>query len=106
VSGTNGHGRPGADAAVAATRPVMLIRYRPGVTGETARTVHVVPLPTNGQAGAVSAVCGAVLMLTDIETVTPGAGMPCTMCVLNHVTGTTQAVEPFTDSAGPGLAPR
>ena len=106
MSGTNGHGGPGADAAVAAARPVVLARYRPGVTGETARTVHVVPLPTNGQAGAVSAVCGAVLMLTDIETVTPGAGMPCTMCVLNHVTGTTRAVEPFTDSAGQGLAPR
>jgi hypothetical protein len=106
VSDTNGHRRPGADAAVAATRPVMLVRYRPGVTGETARTVHIVPLPTNGQAGAVSAGCGAVLILTDIETVTPGQGMPCTMCVLNHVTGTTRAVEPLAidpGNAGPGL---
>jgi hypothetical protein len=92
---------------VAATRPIMLVRYRPGVTGETARTVHIVPLPTNGQTGAVSAVCGAVLILTDIETVTPGQGMPRTMCILNHVTGTTQAVKPLADgpdSASPGLA--
>jgi hypothetical protein len=85
----------------------MLVRYHPGVTGETARTVHVVPLPTNGQAGAVSAVCGAILIPDNIETVTPGQGMPCTMCVLNHVTGTTQAVETLTsnpNNAGPGLA--
>jgi hypothetical protein len=82
VSDTNGHRRPGADAAVAATRPIMLVRYRPGVTGETARTVHIVPLLTTGQTDAASAVCGAVLILDDIETVTPGQGMPCTMCIL------------------------
>jgi hypothetical protein len=76
VSGTNGHGRPGAEAAVAATRPIMLVRYRPGVTGETARTVHIVPVPTNGQADAASAVCGAVLILTDIGRVAGGTFTP------------------------------
>lgn len=75
-------------------RPVVLVRYRPGVASETARTVHVVPLPTDSQAGLVGALCGAALMLADIETVTPGEGMPCTLCVLIHVRGTAVAAEP------------
>ena len=107
MSGTNGHGGPGADAAVAAARPVMLVRYRPGVTGETARTVHMVPLPTDRQAGAVGALCGAALVLDDIETVTPGQGMPCTLCILNQTLSTVQAGEPPAGdpgSAGAGLA--
>jgi hypothetical protein len=106
VSGANGHGDLGADAAVAAARPVMLVRYRPGVTGETARTVHVVPLPTDRQAGATGALCGATLVLDDIETVTPGQGMPCTLCLLNQTLSPLQAGEPPTGnpgSAGAGL---
>ena len=47
VSVSNGH-RGLGDVVVA--RPVMLVRYRPGVSGETARIVHVVPLPTDGRA--------------------------------------------------------
>ncbi len=80
VSASNGHGGPGGGVAVTGSRPVVLLRYRPGVVGETARTVHVVPLPpmgrraTDGQAGAVSALCGARLMLTDVEPVTPWRG--------------------------------
>ncbi len=74
MSATDGHGGPGAGAAVAAARPVVLVRYRRGVTGETARTVHVVPLPTDGQAGAVGSLCGTALLLDDIETVNPGEG--------------------------------
>lgn len=68
---------------MAAARPVVLVRYRSGVTGETARVVHVVPLPTDEQAGTVGAMCGAVLALKDIETVTPGVGMPCLVCVVS-----------------------
>jgi len=102
MSGTNGHGGPGADAAVAAARPVVLVRYRRGVTGETARTVHVVPLPTDGQAGAVGALCGAALLLEDIETVSPGQGMPCTLCVVTQALGTLPSGSP--GSAGVGLA--
>lgn len=83
MSASTGQGGRGAGAAAAA-RPVVLARYRPGVVGETARTVHMVPLPTDGQAGAVGALCGAVLLRNDLETVTPGQGMPCTVCVVNH----------------------
>ncbi len=85
-----------------ATGPIMLVRYRPGVAGETARVVHVVPLPTNAQAGTVGALCGAALMVDDMETVTPGQGMPCTVCVLTHVTGTGPAEEPGSPADGPG----
>jgi hypothetical protein len=101
VSGANGRGGRGVDAVVAA-RPVVLVRYRPGVTGETARTVHVVPLCTDGQAGVVGALCGAVLLLEDIETVSPGQGMPCTLCVVTQALGTVRAGGP--GSAGAGLA--
>ncbi len=73
---------PGAGAAVAG--PVVLVRYRPGVVGETARVVHVVSLPTGEQAGVVGAVCGVTLLLEDIETLTPGVGMPCTVCLVHH----------------------
>jgi hypothetical protein len=81
---------------------VVLVRYRPGVTGQTARTVHVIPLPTDKQVGAVSAWCGVLLRLHDIETVTLGEGMPCTVCVVNHITGTTPVVEP--DASNPDSA--
>ncbi len=87
----NGTGVP---TAAIGPRPVVLVRYRPGVTGETARTVHMVPLPTDSQAGVVGALCGAALMLGDIETVTPGEGMPCTVCIVTHVTGAALAGEP------------
>jgi hypothetical protein len=98
VSGANGHGVPSAGAVAA--RPVVLVRYRPGVTGQTARVVHVVPLPTDDLAGAVGALCGAVLALENIETVTPGVGMPCTMCVASHVTNTAPSGEPSAVRAG------
>ncbi len=90
----NGHGGPGTGATVAAARPVVLVRYRPGVVGETARTVHVVPLPTHGQAGAVGALCGAALSLDNIETVTPGQGMPCTLCLVTQALATSPTGEP------------
>lgn len=74
----------GPGAAVAAG-PVVLVRYRPGVVGETARSVHVVPLTTGGR--AVRALCGAVLVLAEMDMVTPGEGMPCTACVLDRMSG-------------------
>lgn len=82
----NRHGGPGA--VVGANRPVLLVRYRSGVVGETARVVHVIAMPTIDQAGAVGALCGAVLMLDDIETLPPGTGMPCPVCII-HMVGTT-----------------
>ncbi len=86
MSATNGNGCDGA--AVVDARPVVLVRYRPGLAGPTVRTVHLVPLPVSGQAGAASALCGAVLRPEEIETVHPGQGMPCTPCMISQVAGT------------------
>ncbi len=108
MSTANGHRGRDASAAVAAARPIMLVRYRPGVVGETARVVHVVALPTDEQAdeqaGAVGTLCGAALMLDDIETVTPGQGMPCTACLVTQTLRTSPAEEPPADGPGAGLA--
>ncbi|MGH3900827.1 MAG: hypothetical protein ACRDTA_21805 [Pseudonocardiaceae bacterium] len=73
--------------ALTAPRLVTLVRYRPGVAGETARTVHLVPLPVEGLVGAATALCGTPLRREDVDPVPPGRGMPCMVCVLSHVTG-------------------
>lgn len=67
---------------MAGARPVVLWRYRLGVTGEATRTVHLVPLPSEGSAGV--ALCGALLRPDVVETVAPGHGTPCTLCMTNH----------------------
>jgi hypothetical protein len=102
VSASDGHGGQSTGVAVASERQVVLVRYRPGVVEETARTVHVVPLPADERAGAVGALCGAVLKLHDIQTVTLGEGMPCTVCLSTHLINTTPAGEPPTP--GPDTA--
>ncbi|MGH3515205.1 MAG: hypothetical protein ACRDRB_23490 [Pseudonocardiaceae bacterium] len=68
-------------------RPVVLLRYRPGVAGETSRIVHLVPLPLGaGEMDAVGvAFCGALLCLGQVEAVTPGEGVPCSLCLISHV---------------------
>jgi hypothetical protein len=81
-----------------AVQPVMLVRYRPGNTGQTTHAVHLAPLPDRHLAGTVGTLCGALLSLEDIEIVNSGQGMPCTMCILNQVTATAPAVVPPVDS--------
>jgi hypothetical protein len=64
---------------------VVLLRYRPGITGHTTRVVHLVPLPAGNQTGTAGiAFCGALLRGDLVETVSPGQGMPCTLCMINH----------------------
>lgn len=75
-----------ANASVAAARPILLVRYRPGLTSATARVVHLMPLPSGGHPGTTSALCGALLRAEDIETVTPGQGVPCDRCMVSHAT--------------------
>jgi hypothetical protein len=89
-----------------AVQPVMLVRYRSGVAGQTARAVHLVPMPDGAVAGTVGTLCGALLGLEEIETVNFGQGLPCTMCVLHQVSVTAPVVEPpvdSPDSEGAGL---
>ncbi|MGH3845011.1 MAG: hypothetical protein ACRDS0_26780 [Pseudonocardiaceae bacterium] len=71
--------------AVAEASPVVLVRHRPGVIGEATRTVHVVPLPLDGQHDtAAIALCGTKFQTSEMEIVTPGYGMPCTRCLLSQ----------------------
>jgi hypothetical protein len=81
------HGHCTAGHAVVEARPVVLLRYRPGITGETGRAVHLVPLPPAGQVGAAGvALCGVLLRPDQVEMVSPGQGMPCILCMMNHLT--------------------
>lgn len=109
MSATNGAGRGTHHA-----RPMILLRYRPGLAGESARTVHLAPLPPDGQ-GAVSALCGALLRPGDTEAVPPGHGMPCSQCVLRHAltgpgpqppAGTGDSALPYRDWGWPVTADR
>lgn len=101
----NGTGNgTGSHAGVAGSRPVILVRYRPGRTGETARTVHLAPLPDCGAPGALTALCGMLLSPEDIEQVSVGEGMPCTLCAVSQVSVLPPADNP-SDAAttAPGL---
>ncbi len=62
-------------------RPVVLARYQPGVHAQWGHLVHAVFYRGPVTAGMVSARCGALLDLCQIETVTPGQGIPCTRCL-------------------------
>lgn len=85
MSSTNGHSTGGV-TAVAGARPVVLLRYRPGVAEKASRVVHVVPLPVGGERDAAGvALCGALLCLDQVETVLPGHGAPCNLCMVNHL---------------------
>ncbi|MGH3783177.1 MAG: hypothetical protein ACRDRO_21765 [Pseudonocardiaceae bacterium] len=90
---TNRPGESGAGAAVIADQSVMLIRYRAGLTGQAARTVHLVSLRGRCEAGVVGTLCGSLMSLEVIETVTPGRGVPCSACVMHHVSAMTPAAE-------------
>lgn len=84
---------------------VLAARYRPGVGARAAHPVHLIPLPVRAADGAVGALCGALLSLRDLETVEPGQGMPCSMCVLQRaVTTQVQATELPTEAAMPQRA--
>lgn len=82
MSAANGSG---SHPAMTSARPVALVRYRPGITGEAARVVHLIPLPNCGQEGTAHALCGALLPTDDIKIVTSGHGMPCSSCLVSHV---------------------
>jgi hypothetical protein len=91
--------------AVAGAGPVVLVRYRVGVVGETSRTVHVVALPTVVRTGVVRALCGAVLISGDLEAVALGEGMPCIACVLHCVTSAEELSSSPDHADPPGTGP-
>lgn len=82
MSATKGTGTGARPVVAVDTRPVVLLRYRSGVVRQSARTVHLAPLPP-GDVGEIRALCGALLPWDRVETLSPGQGMPCTSCLLS-----------------------
>lgn len=63
--------------------PVTLVRYCNGTVGERARTVHfILAHATEGE--IVSAMCGTLLNVHDIETVPLNQGIPCNACLMTR----------------------
>ncbi|MBV9143689.1 MAG: hypothetical protein JO115_22690 [Pseudonocardiales bacterium] len=81
-STANGHATAG-HAAVAAARPVVLLRYWPRTTGQSTRPVHLVLLPPENPADSAGvALYGTLLRPHLVETVTLVQSMPGTLCVI------------------------
>lgn len=60
----------------------LVVRYRPGVVGETRRVAHVVPMrPGEWHGYTLTAWCGTALDVPELEFLTPGQGMPCVECI-------------------------
>jgi hypothetical protein len=60
--------------------PILLVRLKPGVVGESRRQVHVVPL-SSVTPDTFTAYCGLRLAREDAETLAEPAGMPCYPCL-------------------------
>lgn len=84
MSETNRRGEPGAGAAVVVERSLMLVRYRAGVIGQTAGTVHLVPVLGEREVIAVVALCGDLLCPEEIEMVAHNMGVPCAPCLASR----------------------
>lgn len=68
-------------------RNAVLVRRRPLEGAEPSGDVHLIPLPLSSGESVAIAICGAQLRPTEMETVSPGEGVWCTMCFVSHVTG-------------------
>ncbi|MGH3670292.1 MAG: hypothetical protein ACRDSH_06610 [Pseudonocardiaceae bacterium] len=96
VMDANRLGGLGAGLAMVADQPIRLVSHRTTLYGQPVRTVHLVPVDERHPAGAVGALCGALLSADEIETDLVDQGVPCTPCVMNQVRIST----PLPDSSG------
>ncbi|GAB2806068.1 hypothetical protein [Lentzea nigeriaca] len=65
-----------------ARMPVLLVRKRAGVVGETQRTCHLVPVPDDDRTPlALTAYCGELIHRGEAELLTQPSGMPCVSCL-------------------------
>ncbi len=71
MSATNDNRPSASHVAVTDLRPLVLLRYRAGITGHTARTVHLAPMPLS-PAEAITALCGVLLHPNQVEPVPAG----------------------------------
>lgn len=69
---------------------MIRVRYRWGVVGEARRVVHVA-WPWSGR--VVRALCGAELLVAEIERVDVG-GMPCMQCTARAAIAAEEGVDP------------
>lgn len=64
------------------SRPVMLARPLPGVTGEASRVCHLFVAPANIEPSSqLAALCGAWFEPGQLELLSEPAGMPCVPCL-------------------------
>lgn len=99
-NGGNGHG---SGAGVSGARPLVLLRYRPGLVAEAARVVHLVTLPQGCPPATLTAWCGEALRPEQVEQVNPGeAGAPCDKCAISHAITTPSAAQ--ADPSTPDLS--
>ena len=61
--------------------PVLLVRKRAGVAGETQRTCHLVPVPDDDTQVALTAYCGELIHQGEAELLAQPSGMPCVGCL-------------------------
>ncbi|GLZ29436.1 hypothetical protein Lesp02_16260 [Lentzea sp. NBRC 105346] len=62
--------------------PVLLVRKRAGIVGESQRTCHLVPMPEDGRPPlALTAYCGELIHRGEAELLTQPSGMPCVGCL-------------------------
>jgi hypothetical protein len=65
-----------------ARMPVLLVRKRAGVVGETQRTCHLVPMPDDDSTPvALTAYCGELIHRGEAELLDQPSGMPCVGCL-------------------------
>ncbi|WP_246292004.1 hypothetical protein [Lentzea indica] len=66
-----------------ARMPVLLVRKRAGVVGETQRTCHLVPMPDDDDRTplALTAYCGELIHHGEAELLAQPSGMPCVGCL-------------------------
>ncbi|WP_052684607.1 hypothetical protein [Lentzea aerocolonigenes] len=65
-----------------ARMPVLLVRKRAGVVGETQRTCHLVPMPDDDSTPlALTAYCGELIHRGEAELLSQPSGMPCVGCL-------------------------
>lgn len=65
------------------SRPLLLVRYIPGLVGESQRSVHLVLQPdhVDFQAGKLTALCGATFGPGELDLLDRFTGMPCNKCI-------------------------
>ena len=86
---TDRRGTPGAGAVMVADQPLLLVRHRAGIISPASRTVHLVRMSADCETDVVAALCGSLLCHADMETVEPGQGMPCHVCLMNQASAMT-----------------